>query len=42
MDKYGLLKVKTQLSTLCGASPINNQILLFGVHDSHFDDHTLR
>ena len=32
----------TQLSNLCGAYPVNNQILLFDGHTSHFDDGTLR
>ena len=40
MDRYGLLKYMTQLSNVCGAYSINNQILFFGGHDSHFDDLT--
>ena len=42
MDRYGWLKSMTQLSNVCSASPINNQILLFDGHDSHFDDCSLR
>ena len=30
-----------QLSNIYGASPVNNQILFFGGHDSHFDDRDL-
>ena len=26
----------TQLSNVCGASPVNNHILFFDVHESHF------
>ena len=32
----------TQLSNVCGASPVNNQILFFDGHDSHFNNGTLR
>ena len=32
----------TQLSNIWGASPVNNQIIFFGRHDSHFDDRALR
>ena len=28
----------TQCSNICGAYPVNNQILLFDGHDSHFDN----
>ena len=42
MDGYGWLKSMTQFSNLCGASPVNNQILLFGGHGSHFNNSTLR
>ena len=31
----------TQFYNLCGASPVNNQILFFDGHDSHFDDGAL-
>ena len=30
-----------QFSNICGASPVKNQILFFGGHDSHFGYHTL-
>ena len=32
----------TQLSNICGASPVNNQILFFDGYNSHFDDDALR
>ena len=32
----------TQLSSVCGTSPVNNQILLFDGHDSRLDDGALR
>ena len=38
MDKDGWLKAMTQFSNICVASPINNQILFFYGHDSHFGD----
>ena len=41
MDRDGWLKSMTQFSNICGASPVNNQILLFDGHDSHFDDRAL-
>ena len=31
----------TQFSNICGASPVNNHILFFDGHDSHFDDRAL-
>ena len=31
----------TQFSNICGTSPINNQILFFDGHDSHFEDRAL-
>ena len=31
----------TQLSNICGASSVNNQILYFNGHDSNFGDHSL-
>ena len=31
----------TQFSNICGASPVNNQILFFDGHDSQFDDFAL-
>ena len=37
MVGYGWLKSMTQLSTICGASPINNIIIFFGGHDIHFN-----
>ena len=41
MDRDGWLKSMTQLSNICGASPVNNQILFFDGHDSHFGDLSL-
>ena len=41
MDRYGWLKSITQFSAVCVSSTINNQILFFDGHDSHFDDKTL-
>ena len=41
MDRDGWLKAMTQFSNICGASPVNNQILLFNGHHSHFDDRAL-
>ena len=38
MDRHGWLKAMTQLSNICGASPVNNQILFFDGQDSHFND----
>ena len=32
----------TQFPNVCGASPVNNQTLLFDVHDSHFGNGALR
>ena len=31
----------TQFSNICGASPVNNQIIFFDGHDRHFDERTL-
>ena len=31
----------SQFSNICGASPVNNQILFFDGHDSHFNDRAL-
>ena len=42
MDIYGWLKSMTQFSNLCGASPVNNYILFFHGHNSHFKDVLLR
>ena len=42
MDREKLIKSMTQLSNVCGASPVNNQILFFDGHDSHFEDGALR
>ena len=41
MDRDGWLKAVTQFSKICGASPVNNQIIFFDGHDSHFDDRAL-
>ena len=41
MDRDGWLKAMTQFSNICGASPVNNQIIFFDGHDSHFDDRAL-
>ena len=41
MDRDRWLKAMTQFSNICGASPVNNQILFFDGHDSHFDDRAL-
>ena len=41
MDIYWWLKAMTQLSNICGASPVNNQIIFFDGRDSQFDDHAL-
>ena len=38
MDRDGCLKAMTQLSNVCGASPVSNQILFFGGHDSYLDE----
>ena len=40
-DRDRWLKAMTKFSNICGASPVNNQILFFDGHDSHFDDHDL-
>ena len=42
MDIDGWLKAMTQFSNVCGASPVNNHILFFDVHDSHFGCGALR
>ena len=42
MDRYGWLKSATQFSNVCGASPVNNQILPFDVHSIHANDGTPR
>ena len=41
MDRDGWLKAMNQFFNICVASPVNNQILFFNGHDSHFDDRTL-
>ena len=41
MNRDGWLKSTTQLSNVCGDSSVNNQIIFFDGHDSHFDDRTL-
>ena len=38
MGRDGCLKVTTKFSTVCGASTIKNQIILFDGHDIHFDE----
>ena len=40
IDRY--LKPITQLSNVCSDSPVNNQILFFDGHESHFGDGALR
>ena len=42
MDRYGWLKFTTQSSNVYDASPVNNQIIFFDGHGSHFDDGALR
>ena len=41
MERYGWLNYLNQFSNLCGASPVNNQILFFDGHNSHFDERSL-
>ena len=41
MDIDVWLKAMTQLSKICGASTVNNQILFFNGHDIHFDKRSL-
>ena len=41
MDRDRWLKAMNQFSNICGASPVNNQILFFDGHDSHSNDHAL-
>ena len=41
MDRDGWLKSMTQFTTVYGTSTINNKIIFFGGHGSHFDDHAL-
>ena len=42
MDRYGWLTAVTQLINVCNASPVNNQILSFDGHSSHFNNGALR
>ena len=42
MNIDGWLKYMTQFSNICGASPVNNQILFFDGNDSNFDDDALK
>ena len=42
MDRYGWLKAMNQFSNVCGDSPVNNQILFYDGHDSHFKYFELR
>ena len=41
IDRYGWLKAMTQFSNICGASPVNSQIIFFDGHNSYFYDHAL-
>ena len=41
MDRYGWVKAITQLSNICSASPVNNQIIFFDWYNSHFVDSPL-
>ena len=41
MDRDGWLKSMTQLYTIYGGSPINNQIIFFSGHDINFDGRAL-
>ena len=41
MDRDRWLNAMTQISNICGASPVNNQIIFFDRHDSNFDNHAL-
>ena len=41
MDRYGWLKPMTQFFNICDKSPVNNQIILFNGHNSHFNDRDL-
>ena len=38
MDRYWWIKAMNQVSNICGASLVKNQILFFDGHDSHFDE----
>ena len=38
MDRDGWLKAKVQLYNIYSAPLVNNQILFFDLHDSHFDE----
>ena len=40
-DRYGWLKAITQFSNIGGAYHVNNQILFFDGHDSHFDNRAI-
>ena len=42
MDRDGWLKAMNQFSNLCSAFPVNNHILFFDGHDSHFNNGALR
>ena len=37
IDRDGWIKAMTKFSNRCGASPVNNQMIFFNGHDSHFD-----
>ena len=41
IDRGGWLKVMTKFSNICGASPVNNQIIFFGVKCIHFYNRSL-
>ena len=42
MNRYGWLNAMVQLFNICGASPVNNHILFFNGHNSHFDNRALK
>ena len=42
MDIDGRLKAIPKFSNVCGSSPVNNQIIFFDGHDSHFNARALR
>ena len=41
MYRDGWINTTTQLYNICGASPVNNQIIFFDGHNIHFDDRNL-
>ena len=42
MNRYSWIKSMTQISNICGASPVINQILFFGGRDIQFDNCALK